>query len=478
MKDIANTIMEMNPSAALVGKFNTAMPQLSQKNSTIKEMMVAGQVLQAIKGNVGAFLALQKLMGDEVSQMQQTTQETQKVDFDTFCKNAGYPQAYDKQKEFIDFAFSGGVRMVKAARGYGKTDYVGIVGAAYRIYQDTKKTFVVINKDKSKAASVVSEIGRCLKENGIALDADNKNYVRVKGLTGKQDSAKAMSVKMSPKQNHPDFIICDDIVDLKDKYSKAERKYIRDFYEALTGLTSNIIFLGQPVFYKDLYSEIEPLIKVMSLPHGYIPELDHDLKARKAAGVSQEFIDANYHLKVAAGSSVPFAGIEEVNFFPSQEAFMWIDPSDGLGDYTAVCVMTSNFQNLIVAGFCFDKAWYECEEEIKQIWAFYKASRGGFETNKHGNHPVILLRQQGLDFAGRATTENKQAKIQNAATHKTNIKLSTYVAQDDEILSEANKLFNKTVKEYEYSGSGIKDDAPDAIASAMLYLGIMEMGKK
>jgi hypothetical protein len=57
--------MEMNPSAALVGKFNTAMPQLSQKDTTIKEMMIAGQVLQAIKGNVGAFLALQRLLAEE-----------------------------------------------------------------------------------------------------------------------------------------------------------------------------------------------------------------------------------------------------------------------------------------------------------------------------------------------------------------------------------------------------------------------------
>ena len=145
-----------------------------------------------------------------------------------------------------------------------------------------------------------------------------------------------MSVKMSVKQNHVDYVICDDIVDLKDKYSPAERRWLEDFYEALTGITDNIIFLCQPVFYKDLYAKLKPKIKVMSLPHGTIPELDKDLEALRAAGISESFIRANFLLSVAADSNVPFAGIEEVDFFPSQGSFMWIDPSDGKGDYTTI----------------------------------------------------------------------------------------------------------------------------------------------
>ena len=47
---------------------------------------------------------------------------------------------------------------------------------------------------------------------------------------------------MSPKQNHPDFIICDDIIDIKDKHSQAERDYISDYYDALSGLCQNIVF--------------------------------------------------------------------------------------------------------------------------------------------------------------------------------------------------------------------------------------------
>lgn len=440
--------------------------------------MILGQADRAMKGDTFAFREIRSLIGEEDEAPNNSTQAKAVIDFETFCKNAGYYLPYPQQREMIEFAYGGGIRMVEAARKYGKTDYVAIVAAAYKIYLDGKKTFIVINKDKTKASSVVQEIARCLTSNGVTLETANKTQVRVKGLLGKQDNAKAMSVKMNIKQNHVDYVICDDIVDLKDKYSPAERRWLEDFYEALTGITDNIIFLCQPVFYKDLYAKLKPQIKVMSLPHGTIPELDKDLDALRAAGISENFIQSNFFLKVAADSNVPFAGIGEVDFFPPQSSFMWIDPSEGLGDYTAICVMTSHLENLVFAGFCFDKAWYECEEEIETIWQMYHAEKGGFETNKHGNHPVILLRQAGLNFAGRATVENKKAKIQNAATHKANIKLSTHVPNRDAALIEANKLFNKTVKDYEYKGTDIKDDAPDSIASSMIYLGILTMEKK
>ena len=478
LKQIAAILLEGKPQKKHIAKAKALFESLDMQVSSVKDICVVEQVRRAMKGDTFAFREIKDLLGDEEIDPASNTQPV-KVDFETFCRNASYPLPFAKQTEFIDFSFGGGFRMLEAARGYGKTDYVAIVRPAYEIYKNPKKTFIVINKDKSKAKSAIAEMARCLEANGVDLEVNTTSNFRVKGLVGKQDNGKAMSTKMSPKQNHPDFIICDDIVDIKDKYSPAERKYIRDYFEALTGLSDNIIFLGQPVFYKDLYSEIRHRLKVMSLPHGSIPELDHDLEARRAAGVSEAFINANYHLKVSADASVPFAGIEEVNFFPSSSSFMWIDPSDGQGDYTAICVLTGNFEDLIFAGFCFNKAWYECEEELKQIWSMYRAEKGGFETNKHGNHPVILLRQKGLNFAGRATTENKEAKIQNAATHKKNIKLSTFVPNKNADLIEANKLFNKTVKEYEYKGgTDIKDDAPDAIASAMLYLGILTMEKK
>lgn len=468
-KEIAQSILSMRPSRATIEKFKTKFPDLNFEEITVKALMVAGLADKAISGDSAAFNAIKGVVGEEAPSVKGTS-SAEKVDFDTFCKNASYPVAYAKQKEFIEFSFAGGFRMVEAARGYGKTDYIAILGAAYEIFKDNSKTFVVISKDRDKASVIVAEIGRCLKANGIELDVDSTRRIKIKGINGKQENAKALSVRMSPKQNHPDFIICDDIVDIKDQYSSAERKYIRDYYEALSGLTENIVFLGQPVFYKDLYSEIKPFLKVMSLPHGTIPELDHDLAARRAAGISKEFIDANYHLKVSALSSCPFAGIGEVDFFPSSTSFMWIDGADTGEDDTSIAVYSENFENCIVAGFCFRKPWYQCMKEIRWIWDTYHAARGGFETNKFGNQPIILLRKDGFNFGGRNTTENKEAKIQNTAVYKENIKLSTFVPTEDIDLIQANKEFNRQVAEYEYKIKG-KDDAPDNIASALIYLG-------
>lgn len=428
-----------------------------------------------MKGDTFAFREIKNLLGDEMEIPNPDINDKNKlIDFDTFCRNAGYHSPYPKQIEFVNFAFGGGIRMVEAARKYGKTDYIAICGAAYEIYKDPKWTCVIINKDRDKAASIVSEIGNCLKANGLKLEVDSTRRVRVKGLIGKQDSAKAMSVRMSPKQNHPDFIICDDIIDIKDKHSQAERDYISDYYDALSGLCQNIVFLGQPVHAKDLYAKIKPRIKVKSYPHGCIPELDDNLDDKRAAGVTEEFIQANYFLKTNADETLPFHSVEEIDFFNFESSFAWIDGADGGGDDTSIAAYIINLGRVVVAGFNFSKPYYDCDKELEAIWKMFNARRGGFETNKFGKHPVILLRQAGFDFTGVETTVNKKAKIQNAATFKNNIKLIKLKQGEAPVnLIEANKKFNKQVKEYEYISK--HDDAPDNIASAMKYLDIIKM---
>ncbi|MDR2426836.1 MAG: hypothetical protein LBD46_06650 [Endomicrobium sp.] len=465
--------MAMKPSDDVTIKFAQAIPAILDSPS-VKTMVVAGITLRAMKGDVNAFYAVKELI-DDVEKDSVTTTQGAKVDFDTFCYNAGYFKPFPQQKEFVDFAFSGATKLVLASRKYGKTDYITICGAAYEIYKNTKRTFLIISKTRDKAASIVSEIGNVLKANGTELAIDSTRRIKIKGVIGKQENAKAWSVRMSPKMNHVDFVICDDIVDIKDQYSQKEREYIENYYDAMSGMSENIIILGQPVHAKDLYSKIAPLVKVMMLPYGSIPELDKaiNLEAKRAAGISETFIQKNYFLKVDESETCPFAGIETVDFYPSEGSFMWIDGADTGEDDTTIACYSANFENLICVGFSFRRAWYECEDAIKAIWQMFAAKKGGFEINKFGRQPIIILRKENLDFVGVNTTVNKKAKIQNAATFKKNIKLSTKVSNGSASLIEANKRFNKQVKEYEYIMK--HDDAPDNIASAMLHLGLIKM---
>jgi len=57
--------------------------------------------------------------------------------FEEFCETAKYPAPFPKQKEMREFGMRPGApRLLLGSRGYGKTDYVTMLGVAYEIYLD------------------------------------------------------------------------------------------------------------------------------------------------------------------------------------------------------------------------------------------------------------------------------------------------------------------------------------------------------
>jgi hypothetical protein len=214
--ELAEQVFELKAGKAITDQIKIAYPSLDLASANVKSIAVLGLAARAMKGDVAAFSKLQELAretradeDEKLRQAQAPILENKIYDFETFCKNASYPAPFEKQKEFVAFAFSGGYRMVEASRGYGKTDYVAILKPAYEIYKDKTKTFIIVNKDRKKASSAVKEIARCLEANGVLLETNNAFYLRTFGLTGKQDNAIALGIKQSLKQNHADYIICD-----------------------------------------------------------------------------------------------------------------------------------------------------------------------------------------------------------------------------------------------------------------------------
>jgi hypothetical protein len=483
-KEIAHAIVEMRPTANVYAMYQTFFPDISNDFTKVKDMMTFALAKKALLGDIYAFEKFQELL-DELPERYDTKackintqlQFNFNYDFDSFCKNAGYATPYTKQREFMNFAFLGGMRFVEAARRYGKTDYIAICAVAFYIYKDNQKTFLIINKDRNKAVTILSQISHCLKANGVELEVDNKSALRVKGLQGKQDNVKAYSTRMNLKQNHVDFAICDDVVDAKDKQSKAERVFIEEFYNAVSGITNNVIFLGQPVHARDLYAKIKPLIQVLSFPYGTIPELDENLEAKRAAGVDEAFIQANYFLKVSAQDTLPFNDIAVVDYFPLTKSVMYIDGSDGKGDDTSIACYTKHLGKFVGVGFNFSSAYYDLDKEIALIWKSFKCAFGFFETNKFGTHPVILLNRSGFKFEGVESSVNKKAKIQNAASMKSvtelmRVNVGNFEGMSQELVN-ANRRYIEQIKNYEYISD--RDDAPDNLASIMLRLGIITM---
>ncbi len=394
--------------------------------------------------------------------------------FEEFCANAGYPSPYPLQLSMREFVFDDDgktSRLLLGSRGYGKTDYTTILGSAFKIYRDRQYRILIITKSDEKNASIIDEIVKALTYNGVALEKDNAHFLRTKGLHGKDHSVSALTVgSTSLRGRHPDLIIMDDPVTEED-VSEATRAKLQRKYNELVKLCPNIAIIGQPVHVFDLYETLRPIVRVMEVPHGMIPELDHDLVAMKLAGVSEISINASYHLKVTSETGNPLSGVSWIDSFPTGESVAFIDPSFRGGDYTAMSVGKGHFDGVAIQGFAWKKAWADCLPDMIAACKAHSIKRLCFETNALGMQPLSVLRAAFADagvavgVTGRDSTGYKHSRIMAAGTFAKLIHLA----------KTSHRIYIDQVTKYEY-GSKF-DDAPDSLASLLEWLGLIR-GKK
>ena len=398
------------------------------------------------------------------------------ANFAQFCERHAYPRPYPKQVEMAEFVQGSGPRLLLGSRGYGKTDYAVICSCAWNLLHNLQDTWLILTKEKARGTEIISEIARILTEEGVSLAKSSSLRLVLAGHTGKDPNVAVLPLRSkSFRGRHPKHIICDDLI-TPDDVSKAERDKVEAVRAELMKLTENVCFIGQPAHAKDVYAKLRKLpgVKKLEVPYGSIPQLDVNLDAQRAAGVSEESIQASYFLQIGEAERMPFSGVEYVDFFPSGTSTGFIDPSHEGVDYTAMAIGAMNFDRFIVAGFAWPKAWDDCLEDILSVIKAYRVACFAFETNGLGKHPVILLRRMGARVDEWKSTENKHGRILNAATGKQFIKLAQYLPPElqTSAFRQAQQTFNNMVLDYEYKAE--HDDAPDALANLMKYVGLVK----
>lgn len=394
--------------------------------------------------------------------------------FEEFCELAGYPKPYQKQEQMRLFAFPEDEnlrvpRLILGARGYGKTDYITILGLAFEIYKSPQIHSVLMTKEFERGKEIMAEVAVVLQRVGVKMKGQSQRKLYTENSVGKEPTLTTLAVRSKGlRGRHPDMIFLEDLI-TPDDSSEAERHRVQKVYEEVLKLTSNVVLIGQPVHKLDLLQKLRFLIPTLAVKHGDIPELDVDLVAQRAAGVSEQSIAASYHLEILDDASLPFGNVQACNYSaPNCVAF--VDPSHKGGDYTAIAIGGMHFEFLIVTGFAFKKAWYDCLDEFKLLFEFFGVKSVCFETNGLGDEPVIRMRQLGAPCVGLNTTEHKHTKIINCAFFSEHIKLQKIEGNFDSQVLQANQIFIEQVKNYEYKAK--HDDSPDATAGLMKYLGI------
>lgn len=392
-----------------------------------------------------------------------------KKSFEDFCTTAGYPKPFARQIEMMTFGM--GVddpRLLMGARGYGKTDYVTVLGVGYDVYLHGVNTSnLIISKSKTRNTSMIEEIASALKANGVLLDKENSSCLRVAGLIGKDHSVEVLTIKSSFRGRHPKRILMDDPVTEEDT-SEAMRILVKKKYDEAYKLCKNIVIIGQPAHAFDLYAELGPQLTKLMIPHGQIPELDADLEAMKLAGVDAHSIEMSYHLRIPKEGASIFANLNFIDQFPAGDSVAFIDPSDG-GDYTAVSILKGHFSGVAVQGHAWKKAWYHCLDDMLPIFKARGVRKICFETNCTGSQPIEqlrkLLKDHAIGVVGVHSDTNKHAVILSAGSYSHLIHLS----------KTSDRIYTNQVTQYEYKSK--HDDAPDSLARGLEWIGLIR-GKK
>ncbi len=419
-------------------------------------------------GNVTMMIWLSKnLMGyrdrfDEPAPTPVAPPQKAQFTFKEFCKNANYPAPYPKQIEMMEFGInSSGARLILGSRGYGKTDYVVILGIAYKMYLDPTFTTLIVTKSKDRNSAMLEEIAKACESNGMGFEKRNSGCIRITGLMGKDNSVSAVTLGTSSlRGRHPKLVVMDDPVTPED-IGEAARKKVQRVYEEVNKLAKDILIIGQPVHKHDLYETLRPILKKMEVAHGSIPELDHDLEAQRLAGVDEASIQASYFLKVTTVGAFPFDKIQYLDKFPlGGTAVAFIDPSDG-GDHTAVSIFKQHMQGIAVVGFSWKRAWNHCLDEMAPLFEKYGVAKLCFETNKHGPQALDPLRLAfpKIGVVGRNSNNNKHSRIMTAGVYAHMIFLS----------KESNKAYIDQTTKYEYGSKN--DDSPDSLATGLEWIG-------
>lgn len=208
---------------------------------------------------------------------------------------------------------------LQAHRGSFKTTCLGIVIALLMI-KERDKNIIFLRKTDADIAEVVTNINRIMvapvfQEMFVALTGQKLELVKATGseittniYSAPRGAAQLMGIGIggSLTGKHADIIITDDIINLKDRQSRAERDRTKSVYQELQNVknpTGRIINCGTPWHKEDAFELMPEPMQYNVYQTGI---LDDEQIADLRKKMSPSLFAANYELKHIASENALF----------------------------------------------------------------------------------------------------------------------------------------------------------------------------
>lgn len=305
---------------------------------------------------------------------------------------------------------------------------------------------------------------RCIYGDSVTLRlvTDNAFELRTNLTTDARGTPQllGMGIGGSLTGKHFDRIFTDDIVNVKDRYSKAERDRTKSIYYELHNIINpggRIFNTGTP-WHKDDAFTLMPAPKVYDVYSTGILS-DEEIQEKRQEMTAALFA-ANYEMRHIASDDVIFVS-PRVGGDPAmvEQGIVHIDAAYGGEDYTAATYCRKSNGTYYVLGKLWHRAVDEVEDEIISLRKKYNCGKVFCEDNADKGYLAKSLRKKGERVATYHESENKYMKI--VTNLKPEWKNVVFVeGTDPEYIDQI----------CDYNEDAEHDDAPDSLSSVVRQL--------
>lgn len=360
-------------------------------------------------------------------------------------------------------------RTLQAHRNSYKTTCVSIVLAIIIILLPNKRT-LFCRKTDPDVKEIVKQVKnillhpktqyfvKCIYGKELELTVDNSNELSTNLTTDIKGTSQLVAVgtQSSVTGKHYDFVFTDDIVNIKDRTSRAEREKTKTFYEELNNVkmlgTGRIFNTGTPWHQNDAFELMPYPEKWDCYSTGIMTD---EMIQNKKERMTKGGFAANYELRHIASEDVMFANPKTgANKRFAMQGESHLDAAYGGEDYTAFTAMNILDGKIYVYGRCWHKHVDDVVDIIVNEHNELCENRLFMENNADKGYVAKLFRKKGVRVVTYHEKQNKYMKISTHLKHE----------WPDVVFVEGTD--QKYIDQIcDYNEDAEHDDCPDSLAS-------------
>lgn len=387
----------------------------------------------------------------------------------------GYKDLAELHNDWLkDWLYSSKDSTTQAHRGSYKTTDLAVFLAINALVHP-RENVIFLRKTDTDVTEVIRLVVKIMKSGayiemckalyGIPAKVlkDTASEIHTNLYKGKGGASQivGMGINGSLTGKHADVIVTDDIINIKDRISKAERDHTKLIYQELQNVLNRggrIINTGTPWHKDDAFSLMPNIKKYDCYTTGLMTE-EQIMHLRST--MSPSLFSCNYELKHIADEDALFTNAQFTKDLP-MDGIAHIDAGYGGEDSTALTILCIKDGKFIVYGKKYQNHVDDCINDILRLKAKYRAGTTWCEKNADKGYLAKELKNRG-DLA--QTYHERMNK---------HIKISTYLKENWGKVYFTEDTDPEYIAEIlDYNEHAPHDDCPDSLASA-----IRQMGKK